>query len=64
MFLITDKIAIIISILSFAIFSFGLAGIYLFLNSIVNSSLFFQKANNTMGAKDSEETSILSLIHI
>ena len=63
MFLITDKIAIIISMLSFAVFSFGLAGIYMFLNIIVNSSLFFQKADNTMGAKDSGETDTSNTIN-
>jgi len=46
MFLITDKMAIFISILSFVVFSFGLTGIYLFINCIFNPYLFIQKENH------------------
>ena len=46
MFLITDKMAIFISILSFVVFSLWLIGIYLFINCIFNPYLFIQKENH------------------
>jgi tight adherence protein B len=52
MFLITDKIAIFISILSFVVFIFGLTGIYLLINCIFSPYLFIQKENQLTGRKD------------
>ncbi|MHB1334471.1 MAG: type II secretion system F family protein [Candidatus Humimicrobiaceae bacterium] len=56
MFLITDKIAILISILSFVIFTFWLTGIYLFINCIFNPYLFIQKENHIQGRKECSKT--------
>lgn len=47
---IADKSAIIISFLSFAVFSFGLTGIYLFLNSIFNPDLFIQNTGSPLSS--------------
>ena len=63
MFLITDKIAIFISIFSFAVFSFGLTGIYLFINSIFSPHLFIQKENHLQDINDSPETGYGNMIN-
>jgi tight adherence protein B len=63
MFLITDKIAIFISILSFIVFSFGLAGIYLLINCIFNPYLFIQDKNNMPDRKDSLSTNNVNKIN-
>lgn len=47
---IADKSAIIISFLSFVVFSFGLTGIYLFLNSIFNPDLFIQNTGSPLSS--------------
>jgi len=47
---IADKSAIIISFLSFVVFSFGLTGIYLFLNSIFNPDLFIQNTGSHLNS--------------
>lgn len=63
MFLITDKIAIFISIFSFVVFSLWLVGIYLFINSIFNPYLLIQKENDMPGRKDSSKTGYGNMIN-
>jgi Flp pilus assembly protein TadB len=63
MFLITNKIAIFISVSSFAVFSIGLTGIYLFVSNIFNSHLFIQKENHMQSRKDIMEARNSNIIN-
>jgi tight adherence protein B len=56
MFLIDNKIAMFISIFSFAVFSLGFIGIYLFISSIFNPYLFLQKEGIIKDKKGNQET--------
>jgi tight adherence protein B len=63
MYLITDRIAIVFSIFSFAVFSFGLIGIYLFISSIFNSYLFVQRENHMLEREDMAKTGYANMVN-